>query len=345
VLDGVTLTIEAGTIIKGESGAQAASKALVVARGGTLIADGTATEPIIFTSVADDITPEDVAAGNFGSPNLPPDVDGLWGGLLILGKARISATNDVGDDVVEQQIEGIPASDTNGLYGGTEDDDNSGTIRYISIRHGGTNIGAGNEINGLTLGGVGSGTTIENVEIVANQDDGIEWFGGTVSITNALVWNCGDDGIDTDQAWAGTVTNFLVVNPGDRAFELDGPEGTYTSSNHQIGNGTIFMGDGVELIDLDDNTDVDMFDIYFYGLEEGQVVSGYSGFEAEGVGSVTNFEVTLYEDGTIADVFVDMPPAEISEVAENANTVGPTSETGFEWTWASQSGALGSIGL
>jgi hypothetical protein len=345
VLDGATLTIEAGTVVKGDEGAEADAKALMVARGGMLMAEGTAEAPIIFTSAADDITPEDVANGDFASPNLPPDVDGLWGGVLILGKARISATNDLGDDVVEQQIEGIPTSDTNGLYGGTEDDDNSGTITYISIRHGGTNIGAGNEINGLTLGGVGSGTTIENVEIVANQDDGIEWFGGTVSVTNAVIWNVGDDAIDTDQAWAGSVSNFLVVTPGDRGFELDGPEGSYTSPNHQIHNGTVFMGDGVELIDFDDNTDVDIYDIYFYGLDEGQVVSGYSGFEAAGVGSATNFEVTLYEGGTIADVFVDMPAQNIVEVAENANTVGPPTSEGFEWTWASQSGALGSIGL
>ena len=84
------------------------------------------------------------------------------------------------------QIEGIPASDLNGLYGGTEATDNSGVLKYISIRHGGANIGEGNEINGLTLGGVGSGTTIENIEIVANDDDGIEWFGGTVNVKNGL---------------------------------------------------------------------------------------------------------------------------------------------------------------
>ncbi len=98
----------------------------------------------------------------------------------------------------------FPPSDLNGLYGGTDPLDNSGSITYISIRRGSANIGEGNEINGLTLGGVGSGTTIQNVEIIANQDDGIEWFGGTVNVTNALVWNTGDDAIDTDQSWGGT---------------------------------------------------------------------------------------------------------------------------------------------
>ncbi|MFM7729048.1 MAG: hypothetical protein ACKO7B_20290, partial [Flavobacteriales bacterium] len=195
VTNGATLTIEAGTIIKGEAGTGANATALLIARGGKLNANGTATSPIIFTSVADEIDYADMAAGNFGSPNLESTVNGLWGGVIILGKAPISASNDVGD-VSEVQIEGIPTSDPNGLYGGNVANDNSGTIRYISIRHGGANIGSGNEINGLTLGGVGNGTTIENVEIVGNQDDGIEWFGGTVNVSNAVVWNCGDDGID-----------------------------------------------------------------------------------------------------------------------------------------------------
>jgi len=131
----------------------------------------------------------------------------LWGGILILGNAKGSFAGGV----TEVQIEGIPASDTNGLYGGSNDADNSGVLKYISIRHGGANIGEGNEINGLTLGGVGSGTVIENIEVVANQDDGIEWFGGTVSVKNALVWNSGDDAVDTDQAWAGTLDNFIVI--------------------------------------------------------------------------------------------------------------------------------------
>ena len=149
----------------------------MIARGGKLFANGTADAPIIFTSVADEIMP-----GQKVSPNLDPNLDGLWGGLIILGNAPISAASDV------VQIEGIPPSDANGLYGGSDATDNSGAITYISIRHGGANIGEGNEINGLTLGGVGNGTTISNVEVVGNQDDGIEFFGGTVNVSNALVW-------------------------------------------------------------------------------------------------------------------------------------------------------------
>ncbi|MEY5044767.1 MAG: hypothetical protein RJA19_1994 [Bacteroidota bacterium] len=184
VTAGATLTIEPGTIIKGEAGTGANATALIIARGGKIMADGRADAPIIFTSVADEISPEDVAAGDFTSPNLDPTVNGLWGGVIVLGHAPISASNDQGD-ISQVQIEGIPTSDANGLYGGNDPADNSGVLRYISIRHGGANIGSGNEINGLTLGGVGSGTVIEHIEVVSNQDDGIEWFGGSVDATSS----------------------------------------------------------------------------------------------------------------------------------------------------------------
>src|SRR5690606_11181717 len=219
VLNGATLTIEPGTIIKGEAGNGPNATALLIARGGKLMAQGEPDAPIIFTSVADEITPAQVASGNFASPNLSADVSGLWGGVIVLGKSAISASNDNGD-VSEVQIEGIPTSDSNGLYGGNDNADNSGVIEYISIRHGGTNIGNGNEINGLTLGGVGSSTVINNIEIVGNQDDGVEWFGGSVNVNNVVVWNCGDDGIDTDQSWSGTLDNFVVLGVTGHAFEL-----------------------------------------------------------------------------------------------------------------------------
>src|SRR5690606_34250542 len=202
VNEGVTLTIEPGVVVKGEAGTGTNATARVGASGGKIKAEGTADSPIIFTSVADEIVP-----GNIASPNLGSEINGLWGGVLILGKAPISVSSNASDF----QIEGIPPSDTRGLYGGDDPEDNSGVLRYISIRHGGANIGEGNEINGLTLGGVGSGTVIENIEVVANQDDGIEWFGGTVNVTNAVVWNAGDDAIDTDQAWSGTLDNFIVI--------------------------------------------------------------------------------------------------------------------------------------
>ena len=222
VIDGTTLTIPAGTIIKAASGTGADASTLIVARGGKIIANGTADNPIIMTAAADNIQ----VGGTYpeSGPALKVDTRGLWGGLLILGRAPCSFKSDV----TELQIEGIPTSDTNGLYGGSVADDNSGSFQYISIRHGGAEIGEGNEINGLTLGGVGSGTTINQIEVVGNVDDGIEFFGGTVKATNLLVWGQGDDAIDVDQGYAGTIDGALVVltAASDHGFEIDGPEGS-----------------------------------------------------------------------------------------------------------------------
>ena len=217
--DGATLTIPAGTILKAEGGTGTNASFLAVARGGKLIANGTADKPIIMTSVSDDIK-----VGESVGSNLNVDNRGLWGGLLVLGKAPSSFKGDVS----EYQIEGIPADDKRGLYGGSDASDNSGSMKYISIRHGGAEIGADNEINGLTLGGVGSGTVIDNIEVVGNVDDGIEFFGGTVNASNLLVWGQGDDGLDIDQAYSGTVENAMVIATAasDHGMEIDGPEGS-----------------------------------------------------------------------------------------------------------------------
>ncbi len=335
VLSGATLTIQPGTIIKGEAGTGANATALLVARGGMLMAEGTASLPIIFTSVADEITPDDVAAGNFGSPNLDPDINGLWGGVIVLGSATISASNESGD-ISEIQIEGIPTTDPNGLYGGNNDADNSGVIKYISIRHGGANIGSGNEINGLTLGGVGSGTVIENVEIVANQDDGIEWFGGTVNVKNALVWNVGDDGMDTDQAWAGTCDNFMVVTPAGHCFELDGPEGSY-EAGHSFVNGTVVASSedrvSEDLINVDDNSIVALKDIYFTGIAEGQMVNRVTaaGVTFEGI----EFDVT--EENLASHINGDIPAGITAGGSPKADA------SAFGWTWAAKAGMLSGL--
>ncbi|KGE87071.1 MAG: hypothetical protein ACE362_10200 [Phaeodactylibacter xiamenensis] len=343
---GATLTIQPGTVIKGEAGTGANATALLIARNATLLAEGTANAPIIFTSVADEITPERVASGDFTSPNLDPDINGLWGGVIVLGNATISASNDNDDDVSEVQIEGIPATDTNGLYGGTDDSDNSGVISHISIRHGGSNIGAGNEINGLTLGGVGSSTIINNVEVVANQDDGIEWFGGTVSVDDVVVWNAGDDAIDTDQSWGGTLDNFFVVTPVGSCFELDGPEGSYVA-RQTIQNGTIVPGlfetndDGeLELvagatgllIDTDTNTPLDMSNVHFVGpFVDGQ--------------DVTDDEL---DNTTFNNITFDVDPANLVDLMEagmvpagiSAGGSPVADKSNLGWTWAAQVGGL-----
>jgi len=340
VLDGATLTIEAGTIIKGEAGTGANATALLVARGGKLMAEGTAEKPIIFTSIADEIDIDDINSGNFRSPNLEPNVNGLWGGVLVLGKARISASNDNGD-ISEVQIEGIPTSDPNGLYGGSNDADNSGVIKFVSIRHGGANIGAGNEINGLTLGGVGTGTVIENIEVVGNQDDAIEWFGGSVNVKNAVVWNAGDDGLDSDQSWSGTVDNWVVITASDHCLELDGPEGSYLASHSMI-NGTIIgTSDDAQantLINLDANTGVNLTNIGIKNISTGQIINRAECANIPGGCPFTNVQILLPAGMTLEDVFNGAtPPAGASSVG--SLTTG-ANESVFGWTWSKQAGAF-----
>lgn len=234
VPEGIILTIEPGTIIKGRTGTGSLATALLVARGGKIMATGTVTAPIIFTTIEDNIE-----VGQLAGTNLTFEDKELWGGLIILGKAPISAEN--GD--TEAQIEGIPADEIYGLYGGDVADDNSGMLKYVSVRHGGALIGDGNEINGITLGGVGNGTVIDYVEVYATLDDGIEFFGGTVNVSNALVTYQGDDGLDIDQNYAGTIDNFVVLHGGtdtDEGLEIDGPEGTtHTEGLFTLKNGRV----------------------------------------------------------------------------------------------------------
>ncbi len=273
VPSGVTLTIEAGTIIKAYPGEANNASMLIVARGGKIMAEGTASEPIIFTTTEDEIFNNHPYYPGF--VNLDESINGLWGGLIILGNAEISASGDV----TAQQVEGIPADDTNGLYGGLDNADNSGVIRYVQIRHGGTEIGEGNEINGLSLYGVGSGTTVEYVEVIGNLDDGIECFGGNVNVNNILVWVQGDDAFDIDQSYSGTINNFMGIADieSDHALEIDGPEGTMVASFTMI-NGTLkgYNPNGGEYADFRDNPTGSLSNLYFYNF------SCESDFEIDG---------------------------------------------------------------
>lgn len=201
-----TLTIQPGTIVRGLAGQGDRASALVVARGGMIDAEGTVTDPIIFTSEFDKV---EVSGGKLALEGTKTAAESnLWGGVIVLGYAEISRAAGV------QSIEGIASTESRGKYGGTDNNDNSGILKYISIQHGGTNIGAGNEINGLTLGGVGAGTTIDYVEVVSNQDDGIECFGGNVDISHAVVAFSGDDSFDFDEGYTGNM-QFLVVIEND----------------------------------------------------------------------------------------------------------------------------------
>ena len=348
VQEGVTLTIEPGTIIKGRAGTGSLSSALIVARGGKIMAEGTSAQPIIFTAEADNID-----AGETTGTNLDENNRGLWGGLLILGNAPCSFSGDV----EELQIEGIPADDTFGLYGGNEPADNSGVLTYVSIRHGGALIGEGNEINGLTLGGVGSGTIIDNVEVVANVDDGIEFFGGTVNATNLLVYAQGDDGLDIDQAYSGTISNAVVAlgDISDHALEIDGPEGSLTGAFTLenvtlIGNTITSKG---EYADYRSRAQGATNNVFAYGfkddadveLDNDAVATNYN----DGSLTFSAWEIVL--PGAVTDVnnlFVNKAESvlvtgfgsEATAVNQGSQTVGAI-VSNFSWTWANYAGNLG----
>ena len=348
VSSGVVLTIQAGTIIKGTEGNGSLASALIVAQGGKLNATGTATEPIIFTSINDNIE-----VGQTAGTNLDETNSGLWGGLIVLGNAPCSFSGDV--EVL--QIEGIPADDTFGLYGGSDAADDSGVYQYISIRHGGALIGEGNEINGLTLGGVGSGTVIENIEVVGNVDDGIEFFGGTVNASNLLIWAQGDDALDIDQAYSGTINNAVVIlgANSDHAFEIDGPEGAATGA-FTLNNVTI-IGNSVtedgEYADYRSGAMGSTENIYAYGFKE------TSDVELDNDGVATNYNNGLLTFGAweivlpsgvsdVASIFVNKASAvEVSgfgstatAVTEGVNTVGATTSL-LSWTYANSKAGLG----
>lgn len=346
--NGATLTIEPGTIIKGAEGTGSLASALIVARGGKIMAEGTADEPIIFTSINDNID-----LGQKQGSNLDEDDRGLWGGVLILGYAPSSFE---GDSEVSQ-IEGIPADDDFGRYGGDDPEDNSGVFKYVSIRHGGALIGSGNEINGLTLGGVGTGTVIDHVEVVGNVDDGFEWFGGTVNSSNLVAFAGGDDGLDIDQAYSGTITNALVIQgaESDHALEIDGPEGTFEDA-FTIQDLTI-IGDpnapSGEIADLRDGAMGTINNVYVRGLNADQDLEiddeGSAANYNNGSLSLAAWEVVL-PDGVsnVADIFNDTTGnTSLSTDAENfATAIDQDQETVgadlsvFGWTYASFRGAF-----
>lgn len=352
VQNGVTLTIEPGTIIKGQEGTGTNASALVVAKGGKISAVGTSLLPIIFTSVLDNIT-----HGQIVGTNLDENDNGKWGGLIILGDAPISAAD--GDAL--SQIEGIPVTDTYGAFGGSNTADNSGIMSYVSIRHGGALIGAGNEINGLTLGGVGNGTVINNIEIVANLDDGIEFFGGTVNVSNLIVGFQGDDGVDIDMNYAGTVSEFIVINgnSSDEGLEVDGPEGTtYTSGLFNLMNGSVYTFGGTnangefkskaqgtitnvtfgtaKIRTSYQNDCLDAKEDSYTHLTDAVPTLVFSGSQFTSVSLFTGSQ----DDAGLNDCTV-IPADQIAAEGVMTSTAATgASVSGYEWTWCSVKGKL-----
>ena len=370
VRSGNTLTINPGTIIKGQEGTGTNASVLIIERGAMIDAEGTPSSPIIFTSVLDNIQP-----GMLTGTNLDEADNELWGGIIVLGNAKVSTE----DGDTEGQIEGIPSDETYGVYGGSNDADNSGTIKYVSIRHGGITIGDDNEINGLTLGGVGTGTTIDYVEIVATLDDGIEFFGGSVNASNLAIIYQGDDAVDLDQNYSGTISNvYGITGDGigtDEALEFDGPENsTYTTGLFTLQNST-FIAEGTEggAADLKSKAQGTITNCVFDGFDRGIIIrASFSDTIAcmdktDAYSHLTDAMPTLVltdnqmqSTGTLADylsvytgscescgcVDASYDTAAEAVIAGGGNTVSTSVSGGADltkfagWTWASQNGKL-----
>jgi len=191
----VSLTIPAGTTIKGGD-----RTAFIVTRGAKLMAEGTSAAPVTFES-----TDGDLVGG------------GEWGGLVLQGFGVSNQCPDTG-------LCNIISEGGVGEYGGDDNADSSGSLQYVVVTEGGFEIGTGNEVNGVGFMGVGSGTTVENLQVNENADDGVEFWGGAVVVKNLVLTNNADDSIDWDHGWVGGIQNALVkqVNgEGDHLFETD----------------------------------------------------------------------------------------------------------------------------
>jgi len=225
VTDGAKLIIQPGTTIVSDI---AEKGALCIERGAQIIAEGTATKPIVFTS------------GRANGEKAPGD----WGGIVILGRAK---TNRTSEPTIEGGI-GRP-------FGGTNDLDNSGVLRFVRIEYAGIAAMPNSEINALTLGGVGSGTIIENVQTIYANDDAFEFFGGTVSPRNLYAFATADDDFDFDFGFTGTITNGVAkrdpqfVDNGDAGngveCDNDGTGSTATPFTHPKLYNMILVGPNV----------------------------------------------------------------------------------------------------
>jgi hypothetical protein len=187
VEEGATLNIQAGTLIAGEAGSVGT---LIVLRGGRLNALGTREQPVVFTS------------------DQPPGSRdrGDWGGIIINGRAPVNIPGG----------EGEGEADT-GVYGGTDPDDDSGTLRYVRVEFAGTEFSPDNELNGIAFQGVGRGGTYDFIQVHMNKDDGVEFFGGTADIKHLVLTNIGDDSLDWTFGWSGRVQYLVASQRGDDA--------------------------------------------------------------------------------------------------------------------------------
>lgn len=206
VEDGATLNIEAGTIIRGDKDSKGS---LIITRGSKINANGTVDQPIVFTSNQ----PE-------GSRNY-----GDWGGIIILGNAPINVAG--GTSIIEG---GVDTPEGDGVYGGANATDNSGILKYVRVEYPGIAFVPGNEINGITFGGVGSGTIVDHVMVSRSGDDAFEFFGGTVNCNYLIAHNTLDDDLDCDFGFSGKI-QYAVVKRDPNFADASGSNGWETDND------------------------------------------------------------------------------------------------------------------
>ena len=213
--NGTTLTIPAGMTIEVEP--IGVNAYIAIQQGAQINANGTAANPIVFTSNSSDPGPGD------------------WGGLVILGRAPINSTPDGSTDIATSEVGAL-------AYGGNTPADNSGVIRYVRIEYAGGAIDGNAELNGLSLYAVGNGTLIDYVQVYEGSDDGFEFFGGTVEASHLVVVNAEDDSIDWTEGFTGVLTDVYVQHGGtinDKAFECDGFNTDFSNEAGYFSNPTV----------------------------------------------------------------------------------------------------------
>jgi trimeric autotransporter adhesin len=299
---GEVLIIQPGTIIKTDTGTLSNAKYLFVSRGGKLYAEGTPCAPIIFTTINDDL-------------DLPNDIPftaaskGQWGGVVLAGYASINLPAGFGN------AEGITPTPRT-LYGGTNDDDNSGVLRYVSIRYPGIALSANNEINGMTFYGVGRQTRVDHIEVFWSADDDYEWFGGTVNCSYLVGAFGDDDCFDVDQGYRGQCQFlFQIKHPdwGDRLTEVDGanaapwtdlPNGSPIFANvTSIGSGAVGAAVGNPML-IRENVSGAWFSSIFTDAKNANIISIQT-FPAGTASSLNNY---ISPDGAAGDPWVGQGP-------------------------------------
>ncbi|WP_339623409.1 multidrug transporter [uncultured Winogradskyella sp.] len=297
---GTTLTIPAGMVLEAE--ASGSDVYIAISSGAQIIANGTASNPIILTS------------------DSPAPQAGDWGGLILLGDAPINSVT--GAATATSEIASLP-------YGGTDTTDNSGIIRYLRVQYSGGSADGQSENNGISFYGVGNGTTVQYIQVYEGKDDGVEFFGGTVNVDFVSVVNAQDDSIDWTEGYAGTITNAHVSHGAehDKGIEADGYNTDIGNNSSPVfwskptvtnltivGNGS---DTGNEAIRLRAGTQGIFTNVLLEGFAEGFDLDGNAGamsLNPTGTGvingdlsvtDVTFVDVTLQVKNDTGDMFTD----------------------------------------